>query len=49
MVSLSQALYYREHSVQCLTYFIFIHTIVFHDETVDHQLLDMCECCFMQS
>lgn len=41
VLSQSQALYYREHTVQCLLYFIFIHTIIFWDETVDHQLLDV--------
>lgn len=41
VLSQSQALYYREHTVQCLLYFIFIHNIIFWDERVDHQLLDV--------
>lgn len=47
MVSQSQALYYREHTVQCLTYFIFIHTIILQDEAADNQLLDMCDNCLI--
>ena len=28
---------------ECLLYLPFIHTIIFWDETVDHQLLDVCD------